>query len=86
MLRSAKEVRALTDQIVEEIAQKSRDNAVDEVNKCIAPMIEQTAREGRSYVEYHCSQNDVDLCYVIQLLRGAGYEVNRNGRHLRITW
>lgn len=86
MLRSAKEVRTLTDKVLEEIAQKNRDNAVDEVNKCIAPMIEETAHEGRAYVEYHCSHNDVDLCYVIQLLRSAGYEVNRDGRHLRITW
>lgn len=86
MLRSAKEVRALTDKVLEEIVQKNRDNAVDEVNACVAPMIEEAAHEGRSYAEYHCSPADVDLCYVIQLLRGAGYEVNRNGRHLRITW
>lgn len=84
-MKNANEMRALAEQVKEEVANARRAKAIDYVETRIYPQIEHNAEVGNLQTTYHCMAG-IDLGVVAETLEKAGYEVEVRGLAITILW
>lgn len=84
-MREAKEMRAITDKVIEERIAKRKTQAEEFLETRIMPQIERAAGCGR-YEESYMIDAGIDKLHMVDVLRSSGYEVTHQGNTLKISW
>lgn len=84
-MKNANEMRALAEQVKEEVANARRAKAIDYVETRIYPQIEHNAEVGNTQTTYHCIAG-YDFSVITETLEKAGYKVTIRGLAITIEW
>lgn len=84
-MKSANEMRTITENAIKEVEAKRYKMAVETVEKKVAPNIELCARYGQDKTTMQIDAH-IDIETVIQILVSNGYTVASSGNFLTIYW
>lgn len=84
-MKNATEMRALAEQIKEEVAYARRERAINYVETHIYPQIKLNAEVGNTQTTYHCTAG-YDLSVIVETLEKADYKVEVKGTVVTINW
>lgn len=84
-MKNATEMRALAEQVKEEVTNARRARAIGYVETRIYPQIELNAQVGNTQTTYHCTAS-YDLSVIVETLEKAGYKVEVRGLAVTINW
>lgn len=83
-MKTAIEIRGITNDVLTARDNQRKSDAIDWVEKCVSPFIEQTAQEGKYYVRLNI--DIIDLWYAGDYLKDNGYKVEVTDGSIRISW
>lgn len=83
-MKTAIEIRSITNDVLTAKENKRKLDAVDWVERCVSPFIEQSAQEGKYYVRLNTEI--IDLRYAGDYLKNNGYKVEVSENSIRVSW
>lgn len=85
-MKSAKEIREITDKKLEEINAPKIKKIKDYIEEVIAPQIEEAASQGKEYLTVAIDITKVDILVVARELIDNGYRTRKIKNSLMIYW
>lgn len=86
MLKTAKEMNKVAGEVREARIARAKAEAEEFVNETLSKKIEREAENGSYKCTVCVSKWDVSVSTVVEMLKNAGYEVNKSTEILTIIW